>query len=184
MPAPANNALPSHRQTRCLYCHVVTRRTYNHDVLDCITLRKDQQTRDNAERGGKPPTPKLGRGGGRNPGAGRRPVRGEGGRGRGQQETFGPTFQGTFNITASSSYTTFAATAANKEKFWLVLCEAIGRPEWGTDPEYASFADRLRNRNQLTEMLDNALSTRTTNEWMEIFAGQVPAAPVNDIAKA
>ena len=72
----------------------------------------------------------------------------------------------------------------NKEKFWPVLCDAIGRPELGSDPYYASFADRLRNRDQLTEVLYDALSTHTTDEWIEKFAGRLLAALVNEITKA
>jgi succinate---hydroxymethylglutarate CoA-transferase len=49
---------------------------------------------------------------------------------------------------------------------------------------YQSFADRLRNRDRITEMLDGVLSTRSTEEWLAVFAGRVPAAPVNDIATA
>ena len=33
-----------------------------------------------------------------------------------------------------------------KEKFWRVLCEALGRPEWIEDPAFATFAARLKNR--------------------------------------
>jgi succinate---hydroxymethylglutarate CoA-transferase len=33
-------------------------------------------------------------------------------------------------------------------------------------------------------VLDEALSGRTTAEWLEHFAGRVPAAPVNDVASA
>jgi crotonobetainyl-CoA:carnitine CoA-transferase CaiB-like acyl-CoA transferase len=33
-------------------------------------------------------------------------------------------------------------------------------------------------------MLDDALSVRTTAEWLAHFAGQVPAAPVNDVKQA
>ena len=33
-------------------------------------------------------------------------------------------------------------------------------------------------------MLDTALSEKTTDEWLEIFAGEVPAAPINDVAGA
>src|SRR3546814_5197008 len=72
----------------------------------------------------------------------------------------------------------------NKEKFWPVLASAVGHPEWADDPEFATFADRLRNRDRVTEMLDAALSTRTTAEWLALFGGKVPAAPVNDIQAA
>lgn len=72
----------------------------------------------------------------------------------------------------------------NKEKFFGVLCELIGRPEWVSDPRFENFAARLEHRDALTEMLDGALSTATTAEWMARFGGKVPAAPVNDIARA
>ena len=72
----------------------------------------------------------------------------------------------------------------NKEKFWRILAEALGKPEWATDPEFATFKARLRNRDRLTQMLDTALSTRTTAEWIERFAGKVPASPVYDVKQA
>lgn len=91
------------------------------------------------------------------------------------------------NLTPSQLYKTkdgWIFIMCNKEKFWPVMCEAMDRPELATDPDYARFADRLRNRDQLTEVLDEAFSIHTTDEWMGKFAGRVPAAPVNDIAKA
>ena len=72
----------------------------------------------------------------------------------------------------------------NKEKFWGVLARALGRPEWTTDPAFATFEARLANRDQVTRMLDEALMARTTAEWIERFAGAVPAAPVYDVAQA
>jgi crotonobetainyl-CoA:carnitine CoA-transferase CaiB-like acyl-CoA transferase len=72
----------------------------------------------------------------------------------------------------------------NKEKFWGVLCEQIGRAAWTKDPRFLKFPDRLRNRAQLTPLLDEALGARTTAEWMERFAGQVPAAPILDVGQA
>lgn len=72
----------------------------------------------------------------------------------------------------------------NKEKFWPVLAECIGRPEWGTDPRYASFKARLANRDSLTQDLDSVLVTRTTAEWMKTLGGVVPASPVYDVGQA
>jgi crotonobetainyl-CoA:carnitine CoA-transferase CaiB-like acyl-CoA transferase len=72
----------------------------------------------------------------------------------------------------------------NKEKFWRVLAEMIGKPEWADDPEFATYAARLRNRDRLTRMLDEVLMARDTVDWLEHFSGRVPAAPVNDIAQA
>jgi crotonobetainyl-CoA:carnitine CoA-transferase CaiB-like acyl-CoA transferase len=72
----------------------------------------------------------------------------------------------------------------NKEKFWGVLAQTLGKPEWTTDPQLATFKARLANRERVTQMLDAALMERTTAEWMERFAGAVPAAPVYDVAQA
>jgi succinate---hydroxymethylglutarate CoA-transferase len=72
----------------------------------------------------------------------------------------------------------------NKEKFWPILCELIGRPELAADAAFATFKDRLANRERLTAILDATLAERTTGEWLACFAGRVPAAPVNDLAGA
>ena len=72
----------------------------------------------------------------------------------------------------------------NKEKFWGALAQKLGRPEWATDPDFATFKARLANRERATQMLDTELMKRTTDEWIEHFAGAVPAAPVYDVAQA
>ena len=72
----------------------------------------------------------------------------------------------------------------NKEKFWPVLAEALGKPEWVTDPDYATFAARLKNRERITEQLDAVLMTATTQEWMSRLRGKVPIAPVYDVRQA
>jgi crotonobetainyl-CoA:carnitine CoA-transferase CaiB-like acyl-CoA transferase len=72
----------------------------------------------------------------------------------------------------------------NKEKFWRVLAELIGKPEWIIAPDRATFAARLENRTRVNRDLDEALSAATTAEWMVRFAGQVPAAPVYDVRTA
>src|SRR6185295_9191724 len=78
----------------------------------------------------------------------------------------------------------FIFIMCNKEKFWPELCRAIGRPAWSARAEYKDFKARLANRARLTEELDAALSARTTAEWIEMFAGRVPAAPVYDVRTA
>ena len=72
----------------------------------------------------------------------------------------------------------------NKEKFWTVLAETLGKAEWATDPDFATFKARLANRERVTQMLDAALMTRTTAEWIERLAGKVPASPVYDVKQA
>lgn len=72
----------------------------------------------------------------------------------------------------------------NKEKFWALLAEALGHPEWASDPRYATFAARLERRDELTAMLDAAFSREDTATWLDRLAGTVPVAPVHDVAQA
>jgi crotonobetainyl-CoA:carnitine CoA-transferase CaiB-like acyl-CoA transferase len=72
----------------------------------------------------------------------------------------------------------------NKEKFWALLAQALGKPQWVADPQFATFKARLANRERVTQMLDAALMERTTAEWIAHFAGRVPAAPVYNVAQA
>jgi crotonobetainyl-CoA:carnitine CoA-transferase CaiB-like acyl-CoA transferase len=91
------------------------------------------------------------------------------------------------SLTPSQLYRTrdgFIFIMCNKEKFWPELCACIGRPEWSARPDYKDFKARLANRTQLTVDLDAALSAKTTAEWIEIFGGRVPVAPVNDVRGA
>ncbi|WP_269333216.1 CaiB/BaiF CoA transferase family protein [Futiania mangrovi] len=72
----------------------------------------------------------------------------------------------------------------NKEKFWPILAEKLGHPEWADDPRFRTFKDRLENRDLVTEILDAALMQKTTDEWTAILGGAVPAAPVHNVAQA
>ena len=72
----------------------------------------------------------------------------------------------------------------NKEKFWTALCDALGHAEWKDDPRFRTFTERLEHRDEITRILDQALSERSTEQWLEILSGTVPVAPVNDIAQA
>ena len=75
--------------------------------------------------------------------------------------------------------------AAPKEKFWVRVCEAIGQPELATDPRFADFGARDRNRGELVAILDEAFRGRASAEWLELLreAG-VPCSPVQDVPAA
>jgi crotonobetainyl-CoA:carnitine CoA-transferase CaiB-like acyl-CoA transferase len=91
------------------------------------------------------------------------------------------------SLTPSQLYTSsdgWIFVMCNKEKFFQVMTVLIDRPEWATDPRYSTFAARLENRPEFNANLDAVLSTRTTAEWMALFEGKVPAAPVLDVKQA
>jgi crotonobetainyl-CoA:carnitine CoA-transferase CaiB-like acyl-CoA transferase len=73
--------------------------------------------------------------------------------------------------------------ACPKEKFWQLLCEAIGRPELAR--EFPTFADRDRRRDELEPLLEEVFRERTSREWLAALAAAgVPSAPVNGVAEA
>lgn len=74
--------------------------------------------------------------------------------------------------------------AANNERLWTRLCEAIGRPELIEDPRFGTNLDRLHAVDALTVELERTFVTRTTAEWVELLleAG-TPAGPIHDYAQ-
>ena len=78
----------------------------------------------------------------------------------------------------------FIFIMCNKEVFWPVLATALGRPEWGADPRFRTFADRLANKTVLNGLLEPVFATRPTAAWLDLLQGTVPCAPVNTIDEA
>ena len=72
----------------------------------------------------------------------------------------------------------------NKESFWPILCDNIGREELSDDPRFVNFKTRQENRDEVTKILDEELMKKTTAEWLEKFGGIVPAAPILDLKEA
>ena len=91
------------------------------------------------------------------------------------------------SLTPSQLYRTgdgWIMVMCNKERFWGVLANELGRPDWATDPRFATFKARLEHRDEVTRMLDAAFSAATTAQWLERLSGKVPVSPVNDVAQA
>jgi crotonobetainyl-CoA:carnitine CoA-transferase CaiB-like acyl-CoA transferase len=73
--------------------------------------------------------------------------------------------------------------ACPKEKFWQLLCDAIGRPELAQ--EFPTFADRDRRRDELEPILEDVFRQRTSEQWLATLAAAgVPSSPVNDVEAA
>ncbi len=65
---------------------------------------------------------------------------------------------------------------------WQGMCRAMGQPELGTDPRYATVMDRLGRLDELTGMMDSELAKWTTDEiCARLDAEEVPYAKVNSL---
>ncbi len=85
-------------------------------------------------------------------------------------------------------------TAGDGRRFWLVglqtnrhwpaLCAAIGRPDWLTDPRFATAQARAGSAVELITELDAIFAGKPLDEWAEIFAGQPDLfwSPINSMA--
>jgi crotonobetainyl-CoA:carnitine CoA-transferase CaiB-like acyl-CoA transferase len=72
-----------------------------------------------------------------------------------------------------------------KEKFWVRLVDAIGRPELAIDARFSTFAERRRHAGELLPILEAVFESRTAGEWLAILGtAGVPCSPVNTVPEA
>ena len=73
----------------------------------------------------------------------------------------------------------FINIATTGGKIWERCAEALGAPEWITDPDYATASARSTNRNALNAAIEARTVARPTAEWVPLLndAG-VPCGPI------
>lgn len=72
--------------------------------------------------------------------------------------------------------------SANTDGQAFAFFDAIGRPELKTDPRFSSVQARFANVTAYFQIRADALKTRTTAEWLEIFdRSDVPAMPYHTL---
>ncbi|HUP93490.1 MAG TPA: CoA transferase [Burkholderiales bacterium] len=76
----------------------------------------------------------------------------------------------------------FICISANTNAQAFAFFDAIGRPELKTDPRFESIAARFRNVSEYFRLRAEALTKKTTAEWVEIFDScDVPAMPYHTL---
>lgn len=63
----------------------------------------------------------------------------------------------------------FINVACGNDNLWGSFADAIGLGELKSDPRFAKNKDRVANRNQLNELLEPVMATKTTAEWCAIL---------------
>ena len=70
------------------------------------------------------------------------------------------------------------------DKFWQALTDALGRADLAIDARFATAVARRDHRDDLTSILDQEFQREGTRHWLDRLQGQLPAAPVYDLAQA
>ncbi|MDA0274947.1 MAG: CaiB/BaiF CoA-transferase family protein [Proteobacteria bacterium] len=74
--------------------------------------------------------------------------------------------------------------ACGNDNLYRKLCEAAGCGPLANDPRFATNGKRVENRVELTRLLQDVFSGRTTTEWIEVLeAAGVPNGPINNVAQ-
>jgi succinate--hydroxymethylglutarate CoA-transferase len=69
------------------------------------------------------------------------------------------------------------------DRLFGVLCDRVGKPEWKADAKFVTNAQRVKNRDELEDLIETITKTKTTQQWLDVFEGSgLPYAAVNDIA--
>jgi crotonobetainyl-CoA:carnitine CoA-transferase CaiB-like acyl-CoA transferase len=74
--------------------------------------------------------------------------------------------------------------AAGNDKLFAALMKVLELPEVAADPRFTTNPDRVAHREELDEIVAQAVAKRTTDELLErLEEAGVPAAPVQDVAE-
>ncbi|GLR48396.1 CaiB/BaiF CoA transferase family protein [Sphingomonas astaxanthinifaciens] len=75
--------------------------------------------------------------------------------------------------------------AVGNDRQFAALAALLGKPDWATDPRFATNAERIAHRSELVAAIEAITRTRPAADWYEACerAG-IPAGPINSIAQA
>lgn len=71
---------------------------------------------------------------------------------------------------------------AGSDRLWPLMCELIGRVDLIDDPRFVDNAQRIKNRNELTDSIEAALALQPSDQWLATFdAAGLPASTVRSL---
>ena len=74
--------------------------------------------------------------------------------------------------------------AVGNDHQFRMLCETLGRPEWGSDERFVTNPQRVKYRSELIALIHSVTVTRTTDEWIsQMGPAGVPCGPINTLDK-
>jgi formyl-CoA transferase/CoA:oxalate CoA-transferase len=74
--------------------------------------------------------------------------------------------------------------AVGNDALWRRFCQGVNLSELMTDPRFATNPDRVKNRDELTQILNTVFQKKTAQEWLSLIekAG-VPCGPVLQLSE-
>lgn len=74
--------------------------------------------------------------------------------------------------------------AADSERMWRRLCDALGLKDMADHPDYATVSLRSKNRDAVNSAIEKCTRARTTAYWMDVLVGaEIPCGPVYDMGQ-
>jgi crotonobetainyl-CoA:carnitine CoA-transferase CaiB-like acyl-CoA transferase len=74
--------------------------------------------------------------------------------------------------------------ACGNDNLFNKFCEAAGCMHLAQDPRFSANAERVKNRGEITRLLDEVFARRATREWVELLdAAGVANGPINSVAE-
>jgi crotonobetainyl-CoA:carnitine CoA-transferase CaiB-like acyl-CoA transferase len=65
------------------------------------------------------------------------------------------------------------------DRHWKSLCGVFQKPDWVSDPKFATGEARLKNRPEIKAMIEPLFRSRSSEEWMrDLASAGVPAGPI------
>ena len=75
--------------------------------------------------------------------------------------------------------------AAGNDGLFIKMCDALGRPDWASDPNHKTNALRLKHYKHLWHEIESVLKQNTTAHWLAVLGkAGIPCGPINNVAQA
>lgn len=88
------------------------------------------------------------------------------------------------HVFSASDGLPFVIHLSSPQKFWQGVTKVIARPELGDDPRFVNRQARLKNYEELHEILKAIFITAPRDHWLKLLdQHDVPAAPIMNLAE-
>lgn len=78
----------------------------------------------------------------------------------------------------------YFVVAVGNDILWKTFCEALGISQLIVDPRFLTNPDRVKNRNELTRILQGIFATKPANVWLQVLDSvRVPCGPVQTVSE-